>query len=79
MKKRELVVESSLSFDSEVLLPPSKEALYIVLEVTPKSDNGLFFLQKPNGKFLTQLCLFPICFTFLHLIANNDFCILQVT
>jgi len=35
MKKRELVVESSLSFDSEVLLPPSKEALHIVLEVTP--------------------------------------------
>jgi hypothetical protein len=32
MKKRESMVESSLSFDIEVLLPPLKEASYIVLE-----------------------------------------------
>jgi hypothetical protein len=78
-KKKELMVESSLSFDNEISLPPSEETLYTVLEATPKMTNGLFSLQKPNGKFLTQLCFSPICFTFLHLIANNSFYTLQVT
>ncbi len=54
MKKRELVVESSLSFDCEVSLPPLEEALYIVLEATPKSDQWLVLFtnakwQVPNS------------------------------
>jgi hypothetical protein len=35
MKKRIKVVESSLSFNNEVSLPPSKEKLYTMLEATP--------------------------------------------
>jgi hypothetical protein len=38
MKKSDTIVESSLSFDNEILLPPSKEALYTMLEVAPKTD-----------------------------------------
>jgi hypothetical protein len=35
MKKRESMVEKFLSFDNEVLLPPLKKTLYIMLENTP--------------------------------------------
>lgn len=35
MKKRLVIIES---FDTKVLLPPLKEALYIVLDVTLKND-----------------------------------------
>jgi hypothetical protein len=38
VKKSDTIVESSLSFDSEILLPTSKEALYTVLEVAPKTN-----------------------------------------
>ncbi len=38
MKKSDTIVESSLSFDNEILLPPSKETLYTILEVAPKTD-----------------------------------------
>jgi hypothetical protein len=38
VKKSDTIVKSSLSFDNEILLPPSKEALYTMLEVAPKTD-----------------------------------------
>jgi len=38
MKKSDTIIESSLSFDNEILLPPSKEALYTMLEVASKTD-----------------------------------------
>lgn len=38
VKKSDTIIKSSLSFDNEILLAPSKEKLYTVLEVTPKID-----------------------------------------
>jgi hypothetical protein len=38
VKKNDTIVESSLSFDTEILLAPSKEALYTMLEVAPKTN-----------------------------------------
>jgi hypothetical protein len=38
MKKSNTIVESSLSFDSEILLAPSTEAFYTLLEVAPKTN-----------------------------------------
>jgi hypothetical protein len=38
VKKSDTIAKSSLSFDNEILLAPSKEKLYTVLEVAPKTD-----------------------------------------
>jgi len=38
VKKNDTIIESSLNFDSEILLPPSKEVVYTVLEVAPKTN-----------------------------------------
>jgi hypothetical protein len=80
VKKRNILVESSLSSHNEVSLPPSKEAFYTMLEATPKNDwSNLFTSRKPNNRFLTQQCPSQICFTFFHPFAYNSLCTLQVT
>jgi hypothetical protein len=38
VKKSDTIAKSSLSFDNEILLAPSKEKLYTMLEVAPKID-----------------------------------------
>jgi len=38
VKKSDTITKSSLSFDNEILLAPSKEKLYTMLEVAPKID-----------------------------------------
>jgi hypothetical protein len=38
VKKSDTIVKSSLSFDNEILLPHSKEALFTMLEVAPKTN-----------------------------------------
>ncbi len=66
MKKRTPLIDSFSNSNNEVSLPPSKEKLYIVLEVGSKMTNNLLALQKSNDRFLTQLCLSPfIYFPFL--------------
>jgi hypothetical protein len=46
------VVESFLSFDSEVSIPPLKETLYIVLEATPKNDQWLVLFVNAKRQVL---------------------------
>jgi hypothetical protein len=49
VKKRTIVVESSLSFNNEVLVPPLEEELYTMLEAAPK--NGQWFVHFVKAKW----------------------------
>lgn len=68
MKKRELVVESYLNFDSEVLFPPLEEALYTVLEATPKNDQWLVLFAKAKWQVPNSTMSFSNLF---HLSSSN--------
>jgi hypothetical protein len=46
VKKRDIVIKSSSSYDSEVSLPPLKEEIYSMLVVAPKNDQWLVHFMK---------------------------------
>jgi len=64
MKKRTKVIKKFSSSNNELSLAPLEEEFYTMLEANLKMTNNLFALQKPNGKFLTQLCISPFFFPF---------------
>ncbi len=68
MKKKESVVESFLSFDSEVLIPPLKETLYTVLEATPKNDQWLVLFVNAKWQVFDSTMSFSNLF---HLSSFN--------
>lgn len=65
VEKRTPIIESSLSFDIEVSLPPSKEELYIVLEVAPINDQRLIHFAKAKLQSLNSTKSFSIFIFFL--------------
>lgn len=71
MKKRNIVIKSFLNSDSEVSFHPQKKNFILCWRLHLKMISSLFAFQKPNDKFLTQLCLSPFFLHFfIHLLIN---------
>jgi hypothetical protein len=71
VKKKDIVIKSSSSFDSEVSLPLSKEKLYSMLVPPPKNDQWFVRFMKAKQQVPNSTMSFSIFFPFfIHLLIT---------
>jgi hypothetical protein len=78
VKKKDSVVESSFRSNNAILLPPSKETFYIMLEATTKNDYWLVRFMKAKHEVPNSNVSFSNLFTLFQVIVKFFFT-LQVT